>query len=70
MRIFLQEVVLDLPDIVDAELVAEFDLRERLLVQAALGILAPGLRQLVFVEHAEFHRSLLLELRHRCHCEE
>ena len=48
--------MLDLPHVVDAEPVAEFDLSERVLDQPALGILAPGLRQLMFVEHAEFHR--------------
>ena len=55
MRIFLEEVVLDLPDVVDAEPVGEFDLVERVLVEAALGVLVPGLRQLVLVEQAEFH---------------
>ena len=32
VRVLFQEVMLDLPDIVDAEFVAEFDLCERLLV--------------------------------------
>src|SRR5262249_11687901 len=54
-RIFLEEMVLDLPDIVDAELVGELDLVERLLVQALLRILGPGLRQLVLIEKPEFH---------------
>ena len=31
VRVFLQEVVLDLPDVVDAEPVAELDLRQRIL---------------------------------------
>ncbi len=57
MRVLFQEVVLDLPDVVDAEFVAEFDLCERFLVQPAFRILAPGLWQLVFVKHAEFHRA-------------
>ena len=65
VRVFLKEVVLDLPYVIDAEFVAEFDLCERFLVETAFGILAPRLRQLVFVEHAKFHvlasfvRSLL-----------
>ena len=62
VRIFLEEMVLDLPDVVDAELVGELDLLERFLVQPTLGALAPRLRQLVFVEQAEFHRSFLPEL--------
>ena len=55
MRIFLEEVVLDLPDVIDAEPVGEFDLFERILVEPQLGILVPGLRQLMLVKEAEFH---------------
>ena len=55
VRVFLEEVVLDLPDVVDAEPVGELDLVERVLDDAALGVLAPGPRQLMLVEHAEFH---------------
>jgi len=49
--------VLDFPDIVDAQLVGELDLVERLLIQAQLAFLTPRLRQLVLVEQSEFHRS-------------
>src|SRR5437588_3235942 len=52
---FLEEVVLDFPDIVDAKPVGEFDLIERLLITPQLGILGPGLRQLMLVEKPEFH---------------
>ena len=59
VRIFLEEVVLDLPGVVDAEPVGEFDLVERLLKQPVLVALVPGPRQLVLVENAELHgRSL------------
>ncbi len=47
--------MLDLPHVVDAKPVAELDLRQCILDQPVLGILAPGLRQLMLVEHAEFH---------------
>src|SRR5262249_13314965 len=55
MRVFFKKMVLDLPDVIDAEPVGELDLVESLLVKAQLGILAPGLRQLVLVKKSEFH---------------
>ena len=59
MRVFLEEMVLDLPDVVDADPVGELDLVERLLIEPPLGIVVPGaarrLRQLMLVEQAEFH---------------
>ena len=57
MRVFLEKMVLDLPDVVDPQPIGELDLVERLVVKAQLAILAPGLRQLVLVEQAEFHRG-------------
>jgi hypothetical protein len=54
VRILLEKMVFDLPDLIDAEPVGEFDLIERLLIKLQLGILAPGLRQLVLVEKPEF----------------
>ena len=42
MRIFLQEVVLDLPDIFDAKLVGQFDLIQRLLIDAQFGPSSQG----------------------------
>src|SRR3954469_18212047 len=56
MRILLEEVVFDLPRVVDAERVGVLDLVERILDQAVLGIIRPRTRQLVFVEDAELHR--------------
>ena len=58
-EVLLQEVMLDLPHVVDAQLVAEFHLSKRFLIKAPFRILAPGLRQLVLVEHAEFHCCFL-----------
>ena len=59
--IFLQEVVFDFPDVIDAEFVAEFDLFESFVDHTAFGVCAPWPRALVFVEHAEFHgRSSLM----------
>ena len=57
VRILFEEMVLDLPDIVDAEPVGELDLIERLLIEPQLRILGPGLRQLMLVEKSEFHRG-------------
>ena len=58
MRILLEKVMLDLPDVVDAEPVSELDLVERLLIETQFGLLAPRLRQLMLVEQSEFHRSV------------
>ena len=58
MRIFLEEMVLDLPGMVDAQAVRQLDLIERLLVDAVLVALVPRPRQLVLVEDAELHRAV------------
>ena len=50
-----QEVVLDLPDGVVAELVGELDLLERLVVAAVLAALVVRLRHLELVEEVELH---------------
>ncbi len=55
VRVLLEEVVLDLPGVVDAEAVGELDLVERVLEQLELAAVAPGPRELVLVEDAEFH---------------
>jgi hypothetical protein len=70
VRILLEEMVLDLPDILDAEPVGELDLVERLLTQALLRILVPRLRQLVLIEEPEFHppRSSRSQLDQRGAC--
>ena len=55
VAVFLEEVVLDLPGVVVAELVGELDLVERLLEQHVLGVVVPRPRQLQLVEDSEFH---------------
>src|SRR4030095_4969914 len=55
VRVLLEEVVLDLPGVTEAEPVGQLDLGERVLEQALLVALAPRPRQLVLVEDAELH---------------
>src|SRR5260370_29245474 len=59
MRIFLEKMMLDLPDVIDADPVGEFDLGERVLVELPFGVLVPlgagSSRQLMFVKDAELH---------------
>ena len=55
MRILFQEVVLDFPGVVEAELVSELDLVEGLLEELVLAVFVPVSGQLMFVEDAEFH---------------
>ena len=55
VRVLLEEVVLDLPHVLDAELVGELDLVERVLDQLLLAVLGPRARELVLVEDAELH---------------
>src|SRR5690606_18357688 len=50
-------VVLDLPDVVEAELVRELDLLERVLEQPVLAVLVPRPWELVLVEDPELHVS-------------
>src|SRR5215813_15543878 len=54
MRILLEKVMLDLPDVIDADPVGELHLFQRYLVEPPLGVIvpvgAPGARQLVLVE--------------------
>ena len=57
VRVLLEEVVLDLPRVVDADRVGVLDLLERVLDQLVLGIRLPGPRQLVLVEDAELHAT-------------
>src|SRR5262245_14659237 len=57
VRLLLQEVVLDLPDVLDPEAVGELDLLERLREDPPLRIRIPGPGDLVLVEEAELHRS-------------
>ena len=63
VRVLLEEVVLDLPDVVEAEPVGELDLLER--VRRAGGAPAsvlPGPGQLVLVEDAEPHARIVTGL--------
>src|SRR6516165_7969069 len=55
MRVFLEEVVLHLPGIVNAQAVRQLDLIQRVLEEAELGAGLPGTRQLVLIEDPEFH---------------
>src|SRR6516165_6895724 len=55
MRVFLKEVVLHLPGIVNAQAVRQLDLIQRVLEEAELGAGLPGTRQLVLIEDPEFH---------------
>ncbi len=51
--------MLDLPDVVDAEPVGQFDLGQRVLEQPVLALAGPGTRQLMLVQKTEAHGSLL-----------
>src|SRR5262249_43268598 len=63
VRIFLEEMVLDFPGVVDAELVGELDLLEGFLQQAVFGTVVPRPRQLMLVENAELHECFLARIR-------
>ena len=54
--IFLEEMMLDLPQVVDAKPVGEFDLIERVAEQLYFRTFSPRARQLVLVEQSEFQR--------------
>ena len=57
VRVLLQEVVLDLPDVVDAEPVGQLDLLERVGQQRLLVASRQRARELVLVEEAEPHAA-------------
>ena len=63
MGIFLQEMVLDLPGMVVAQPVGELDLAERILQELVLAPGTPRPRELVLVEDAAFHGSVLKAIR-------
>jgi hypothetical protein len=52
--IFLKEMVLDLPRVVDTDPVGEFDLFQRLTIDSVLSVNVPGSRNLVFVKMPNF----------------
>ena len=58
VRVFLQEMVLDRPGVVDADAVGELDLVERVLHQLPLVVGTPGLGQLQLVKDSEFHSDV------------
>ncbi len=58
VAVLLQEVVLDLPCVIDPEPVGELDLFQRVVEQPVLGTVVPRPRQLVFVEDSELHGPL------------
>ena len=60
--IFLEEMVLDFPCVVVAELVGQFELAERILVEPVLVALFPGSRQLQLIEDAELHALSFLNV--------
>ena len=55
VAVLLEEVVLDLPDGVEARAVGDLDLLERVLDQPVLGVGLPRARQLMLVEDPEPH---------------
>ena len=55
VAVLLEEVVLHLPHVVDAELVGELALLERVLDQRDFGVVTPRPRQLVLVEDPDLH---------------
>ena len=59
VAVLLEEVVFDLPHVVDAELVRELALFERIADQPSFGVLVPWPRQLVLVEDPELHAGKL-----------
>ena len=64
VAVLLQEVVLHLPHVLDAELVRELALLERVLDQRDFGVVTPRPRQLVLVEDPDFHhRTVPANLR-------
>ncbi len=50
--------MLDFPGVIDAEPIGQLHLVERLLVEALLGAVVPGPRQLMLAEDPELHAAL------------
>jgi hypothetical protein len=57
VRVLVEEVVLDLPRIIEAEPIGELDLIEGIAQETELVVVAPRLGKLVLVEDAELHDS-------------
>ena len=60
MRVFFEKVMLDFPHVVDAELVGELDLIERILKQLQLRALLPRTRQLMLIKSSQLHLAISL----------
>src|SRR5438128_286343 len=58
MRVLLEKMMLDFPNIVDPDTVGEFNLRERLPISIVFAQCMPRARGLHFIKQAEFHSSL------------
>jgi hypothetical protein len=58
VAVLLEEVVLDLPHVLDPEGVRELDLVERVLDETMLTVVAPRSAHLVFVEDSESHAQM------------
>jgi hypothetical protein len=56
-------MVFDLPRIIDADAIREFDLFERFAIDSVLSISVPGPRNLVFIKNAELHQFISCLLR-------
>ena len=56
VAVLLEEVVLDLPDVLEPERIGRLDLLQCLVEQAMFGIVSPWSPHLMLVEHAELHR--------------
>src|SRR5262249_34185242 len=58
--IFFEEVMFNLPDVVDTDAVGQFDLRQRLPVDVVFAERMPRPRGFHFVEQSKFHMALSL----------
>ncbi len=56
-EVLFQEVMLDLPRVIVAALISQFDLIQRVLVERQFVIRAPGAGQLQLVKNAKFHSA-------------
>ena len=71
VRVLLEEVVLDLPDVVEADPVGQLHLGERVLEERVLGALAvPGAGILVLIKDSETHGSSVSGFLHLDRCGE
>src|SRR5437763_8788179 len=55
MGIFLQEMVFDLPGVIVAKAIGQFELVECMVIEPPFVIRTPWARQLHFIEDAELH---------------